>query len=96
MATNFRFTIREVLLLTATVALILGWVADHGHLATKAWLAEKKALDAQKWKNRHQVLAAKLHNSGWNVSWVEIPEKDADVLTVSPPLPISPALQPAP
>ena len=45
----FRFTIRELFLLTLIVALCVGWVVDHWRLARHdAWAVERAAL----WQKR--------------------------------------------
>jgi hypothetical protein len=56
----FRFTIREVVLVTAIVAIGLGWWLDHGQLEYRATRAELFAQDAMRaaasFKNTLDVL----------------------------------------
>ena len=43
----FRFSIRELMLVTLVTALIVGWCLDHGIQAASS---KKSALEAAKWK----------------------------------------------
>jgi hypothetical protein len=57
----FRFTVRELLLLTLVVALVTGWILDHRsmlHYAAKADQLRDAAL------RRHAELKAKLERRG--------------------------------
>jgi len=61
----FRFTIRELVLVTAVVALTIAWWIDHCQQVTKNYRAEM-----QVWKFRAQTLAVHIETySGGKVSF---------------------------
>jgi len=81
----FRFSIRDVLLVTVIVGLAVGWVADHVSL-----VSSDKA--EAKWAARHETLVNGLRGYGWRVTWQElavdpISGKGGDVLFLEPPPP---------
>jgi hypothetical protein len=57
----FRFTIRELLLLTLAVGLAFGWIID------------RHILDSQRetWQWRAQMIAQRLTRLGWTVGWTD-------------------------
>ena len=58
----FKFTIRELLLLTLIVGLGLGWALRERH-----WRAEVDR--ARQWRTRAGALEVALRMDGWKVSW---------------------------
>jgi len=60
----FRFTIRDVLLLTLIVGLAVGWWVDHRRLA-------KLADDGESWKWKANDLAAHWRSAGGTVDWYD-------------------------
>ena len=57
-----RVTIRELLLLTLVVTIVLGWWIDRSRLATAL-------ADAEPWRGRASALEHLLTEDGWNVKW---------------------------
>jgi hypothetical protein len=59
----FRFTIRELLMLTVSVALAVGWWAEYRANAERAEL----------WQSRAERIVDLLADDGWDISWSETP-----------------------
>jgi len=57
-----KFSIRDLLLVTVIVALVLGWWADRQFHPN-----ELRA--AQRWRTRAGALEEVLHDAGWEVEW---------------------------
>jgi hypothetical protein len=53
----FRFTIRELVLLTVVVAMGIGWWVD------------RRPTPAVMWERRASALAEFLRDDGWRISW---------------------------
>ncbi len=59
----FRFTIRELILVTTVAALGTAWWIDHKSLSTQL------NTPTELWQRRSDALAGVLKDEGWNVSW---------------------------
>lgn len=71
----FRFTIREILLLTATAGIGTAWWLDHSRQASviEAWKGKAATVE-----NRVTVLEMVLEDDSWKLSWInegKLPEK---------------------
>lgn len=66
----FKFTIRELLLLTVIVAMGVAWWVDRSQLAGMAIL----------WESRATKLAESAFEDGWKVMW----EKESGTMTWQP------------
>jgi hypothetical protein len=58
----FRFTIRELVLLTLVVAMGVGWCLREEQLQTKL-------REAIAWRRRAGALEAMMKNNGWKITW---------------------------
>lgn len=63
----FRFTIREVLLLTVIVALGFGWWADRRELVDAHRNTARQLAAEQEWEHRAEVFADALREAGYTV-----------------------------
>ncbi len=59
----FRFTIRELILLTTVAALGIAWWIDHERLYVQATTPHEV------WQHRAEAAADVLRGEGWDVSW---------------------------
>ena len=100
----FRFSIRELMLVTLVVGLVAGWLLDHGRQARaieseKAWRLRAQTLEKE-WRLRAGTLETIVVARGWKVLWREdqvgafIPSEVAWDLVLSEdynePSPVSP------
>lgn len=58
----FKFTIRDLLLVTVIAALAVGWWLDRSRLAPRANTSDT-------WKFRAESLAERVRPDGWHVKW---------------------------
>jgi hypothetical protein len=79
-----KFSIRDLLLATFIVALMLAWSVNRGQLVTRCEKAEHQRddaiVDAGIWKYRATSLAETMQNAGWKVGF-----DDQVISLISPP-----------
>ena len=63
-----KFSIRDLLLVTVIVALVLGWAVDRWRLAAKA---ESEAAEAVRWRRIAGAFEEAFDAAGWEVTWTE-------------------------
>jgi hypothetical protein len=70
----FRFSIRELMLVTLVVGLVVGWGLDHLRLS-------KSLSEAEKWRKAAGALEHMLSELGWKTKWefeYDMVELDSD------------------
>jgi hypothetical protein len=85
----FRFTIRELVLLTLVVAMGAGWWVDRHFLAIKCRELGQRAGDAEMAAEHHQAVEelVQAHADRFQAEWARVldevsPEAEAEIMTV--------------
>jgi hypothetical protein len=76
----FRFSIRELLILTLTAGLAVGWWLDHRVVVGRVKLWQSRA---GLWESRAERIVDLLRTDGWKTSWNETPKNHSVTMKLS-------------